>query len=77
MNVHYLQFHQHKITKENYMCSDFNYVIKPQDEHLTQLNSITDNGINIPSTIKKMKLVVIMIFYNIQKHKVFKVFLQK
>ena len=45
-------FHHHKITKENYMCSDFNYVIKPQDEHLTQLNSITDNGINIPSTIK-------------------------
>ena len=69
-------FHQHKIIKENYTCSDFNYVIKHQDERLTQLNSITNDGTNIPSSIIIKNSNCVM-FSEIQMVKLFKVVLQK
>ena len=45
-------FHQHKITKSSYMCSDYSQVIIPKDDQSTKLNTyINNNNNNIPSKI--------------------------
>ena len=43
-------FHEHKIFKDDYMCSDYSYVINPKDDQLTKIDTYTKED-KIPSSI--------------------------